>query len=271
MTKFEKQYFSHVQRPFEASYIEDWRSSHGLSMDDATYALGLANYKKKLKGEGLLSYSLELLMRLYDENPGHGVWPGQRITLNWLFDEMYAKSLAPFIGTDHEKAARVDLQKRFAKLFGRSKGRAHRWLDERGVDASINNRTQEEIQGILGKLSQLKNPGETLERLGRFVWALRGEDIDTTHRIPTLKYPPFRQRRGRKPGSKMTSNSQVRRVIAPGVDIRIKDISRLTATDPLKNSRRSAPKAAHEDVAASRAKKSVTDKKVTPTSRGKNV
>lgn len=233
-----------TDRPLTGDDIEAWRMQHGLSMDDAAYALGIANYKKKASSPEVIEYALELLMRLYDESPKHGVWPLDRITMQYLFESMYGAQLAVFTGTEHAVTARVDLQTRFAKLLGRSKGRAYRWLDRNEIDASINNRTQESVQSILGKLSQLKSPGATLERLGALIWRLRGEDIDTLHPIPTLKHPPRREKRGRRPGSTVKAVGSVRRVISPTINIKnpvkITDVTRLTKTPPLKRTKRKA-------------------------------
>lgn len=230
--------FDHIRRPFIGPDIENWRTRHGLSLSDATYALGLPNYKKKIMTPGWLDYPIELLMRLYDEDPQHGAWPRSRLSLPELFEMMYGDALRVFIGTELEKAARVDLQARFAKLFGRSKGRAYRWLDQKEIDASITNRTQEVVQAILGKLTQVKNPGQTLERLGAFAWTLRGEDLDRHFPIPTADRPPYREKRGRKAGSRIKVEGSTRRVVAPGVKIKldVKHVPRL-----IRSSEKSAP------------------------------
>lgn len=215
---------AHIERPLTVSDIEGWRNKHGLSMADATYALGFPNYKKKLMMPGL-EFPVELLMRLYDEDPSHGVWPRYRISLPWLYNEMYKDVLEKFKGGPHEVTANVDVQARFARLFGRSKGRAYRWLDETEVDSSISNRTQSTIQAILGKLSQLENPGEVLNRLSTFIWKLRGEDIDISHPIPTLRNPPTREKPGRRPGvgTKVSPKGQPRRAISSDAEIKIKE------------------------------------------------
>lgn len=244
---------AHIERPLIGSDIEGWRNTHGLSMADATYALGFPNYKNKLMMPGL-EFPVELLMRLYDEDPSHGVWPRYRISLPWLFNEMYKDILEPFRGGPHEVTARVDVQARFARLFGRSKGRAYRWLDEDEVDSSISNRTQATIQAILGKLSQLEDPGATLNRLATFIWHLRGEDIDITHPIPSLKAPPTREQRGRKPSFSGGSQKLVRRSISSDADIKIKPskVALLKAKDaeekPAKAEKVKAPKSEKIDI-----------------------
>lgn len=188
----------HAQRPLTGVDIPRFQGRHGLDKDDVTYYLGIAHYNKKCQ-QPSLEYSLELLMRLFDENPSPPPWKRDRMTIRDLFNLMYGKKLEVFKGTEHEVEAKVDLQNRFSKLLGRSKGRAYRWLDEDAIKAGASARTHSDILGILGKLTQCADPAETLERLGKFTWGLRGEDIDELFPIPTPKNPPKREKRGRRP------------------------------------------------------------------------
>lgn len=183
-------------RPFRGLDIVQFQGRHKLDKDDVCYYLGIRHLAKKC-GEPQLEYSLELLMRLYNENPTPPPFRKDRITLPVLFELMYGKNLAAFNGTEYEVEAKVDLQNRFSMLLGRSKGRAYRWLSNDTIEAG----THSDVLSILGKLTQVKNPGETLERLGRHIWSLRGIDIDARFPIPTLKNPPFRRPRGRKPAA----------------------------------------------------------------------
>lgn len=190
----------HALRPLTGMDIPRFQGRHGLDKDDVTYYLGIAHYNKKCS-EPQLDYSLELLMRLFDEAPSPPPWKKDRLTLPQLFDMMYGKRLAAFAGSDFEVEAKVDMQNRFSKLLGRSKGRAYRWLDENAIKAGAAARTHSDILGILGKLTQCANPAETLDRLGAFVWGLRGEDIDAKFPVPTLRDPPKREKRGRRPNA----------------------------------------------------------------------
>lgn len=183
-------------RPFRGLDIVQFQGRHQLDKDDVSYYLGIRHLSVKC-AEPQVDYSLELLMRLYNENPCPPPFRKDRITLQQLFEQMYGKNVAEFVGTDHEVEARVDLQNRFSMLFGRSTGRAYRWLNSDAIEAG----THSDVLGILGKLSQVKNPGETLERLGKLIWKLRGVDIDADFPIPTKKNPPFRLPRGRKPAA----------------------------------------------------------------------
>lgn len=187
---------SGADRPFRGTDIVQFQGRHKLDKDDVSYYLGIRHLSAKCR-EPELDYSLELLMRLYNENPCPPPFRKDRITLQQLFEMMYGKQVAEFVGTEFEVEAKVDLQNRFSMLFGRSKGRAYRWLNSDAIEAG----THSDVLGILGKLSQVKNPGETLERLGKLIWGLRGTDVDALFPIPTKKNPPFRRPRGRKPAA----------------------------------------------------------------------
>lgn len=195
-----------INRPLSGMDIVRFQGRHGMDKDDVTYFLGIANFKKKCE-EPKLDYALELLMRLFDEDPTPPPWKKDRLRLPELFQQMYGKKLEVFKGSEHEVEAKVDLQNRFSKLLGRSKGRAYRWLDGAAIRGN-SSRTHSDVTGILGKLTQAKNPGETLERMGALVWALRGEDIDETFPIPTLRNPPKRGKRGRRPAQKVAEEPQ---------------------------------------------------------------
>lgn len=196
-----------INRPLSGMDIVRFQGRHGMDKDDVTYFLGIANFKKKC-GEDQLDYALELLIRLFDEDPTPPPWKKDRLRLPDLFQKMYGKKLEVFKGSEYEVQAKVDLQNRFSKLLGRSRGRAYRWLDEAAIRGGTSSRTHSDVLGILGKLTQAKNPGETLERVGRLVWALRGEDIDETFPIPTLRNPPKRGKRGRRPTRKAAEETQ---------------------------------------------------------------
>ena len=191
----------HTKRPLRGSDIIQFQGRHDLDKDDVSYYLALPSFKKKC-AMPQLDYPLELLMRLFDENPTPPPFKKDRISIVDLFNKMYGKRLAAFKGTEYEIQAKVDFQNRFSKLLGRSKGRAYRWLDESAIKAGRSAKTSSDILGVLGKLTQCDDPGETLERLGKMIWGLRGEDIDELCPIPTLKNPPKRGKRGRRPGSR---------------------------------------------------------------------
>lgn len=189
-----------TDRPLGGVDIPRFQGRHGLDKDDVCYHLGISHYQKKCS-KPLLDYSLELLMRLFDEDPSPAPFKRDRMSLPELFDLMYGKQLAVFAGTVYEVQAKVDLQNRFSKLLGRSKGRAYRWLDASAIKAGAA-RTHSDIIGVLGKLTQRPDPGETLERIGSYIWALRGVDIDKEFPIPTRRSPPKRGKRGRRPISR---------------------------------------------------------------------
>lgn len=184
-------------RPLTGMDILLFQGRHGMDKEDVCYYLGITQFQETC-ALPQIPYTLELLMRLFDEDPTPPPFKKDRITLPALFQQMYGKKLKTFAGTEHEVEARVDLQNRFSMLLGRSKGRAYRWLDEQAI-RSGKTRAHDDILGILGKLTQRSDPGEALERMGSYVWRLRGIDIDQKYPIPTLKNPPKREKRGRKP------------------------------------------------------------------------
>jgi hypothetical protein len=200
-----------TDRPLGGVDIPRFQGRHGLDKDDVCYHLGISHYQKKCSKDEL-DYSLELLMRLFDEDPTPAPFKRDRISLPALFDLMYGKRLAVFAGTEHEVEAKVDLQNRFSKLLGRSKGRAYRWLDATAIKAG-SARTHSDIIGVLGKLTQRPDPGETLERLGSYIWALRGVDIDKEFPIPTRRNPPKRGKRGRRPINRDGASEEAKPVV----------------------------------------------------------
>lgn len=190
------------QRPMMGLDIEEWRGEHNLSKYDAQYALGFrnSNHYNKMCALPLLPEALELLIRLYEEVPRERGWA--RYSIKELFHLMYDPALEPFVGTELETWARVDLGTRFAKIFGRSSARQYQWLsdDRRRNDTDLP--AYAVIECILSKLKQVDDPREVLERVAKKVWAMRGVDLDVEFRVPTPDFPPTREKTGRKPGVK---------------------------------------------------------------------
>jgi len=191
-----------AQRPMMGLDIEEWRGEHNLSKYDAQYALGFrnSNHYNKMCALPLLPEALELLIRLYEEVPRERGWA--RYSIKELFHLMYDPALEPFVGTELETWARVDLGTRFAKIFGRSSARQYQWLsdDRRRNDTDLP--AYAVIECILSKLKQVDDPREVLERVAKKVWAMRGVDLDVEFRVPTPDFPPTREKTGRKPGVK---------------------------------------------------------------------
>ena len=204
------------QRPMMGLDIEEWRGEHNLSKYDAQYALGFrnSNHYNKMCALPLLPEALELLIRLYEEVPRERGWA--RYAIKELFHLMYDPALEPFVGTELETWARVDLGTRFAKIFGRSSARQYQWLsdDRRRNDTDLP--AYAVIECILSKLKQVDDPREVLERVAKKVWAMRGVDLDVEFRVPTPDFPPTREKTGRKPGvtSKKPAASPARKAVA---------------------------------------------------------
>lgn len=186
------------RRPMIGLDIEEWRAELAMPKFDTQHALGFrnSNHYNKICNLELLPFELELLVRLYEDNPVARGW--SRYSLVELFNVMYAHDRDVFKGTPHEKHAQVDLGNRFTKLLGRSPARQYSWLKEGPPTATKELKAYAVIECILSKLHQVKNPRETLERVSKMAWALRGVDIDTLYPVPTLQNPPKREPTGRK-------------------------------------------------------------------------
>lgn len=184
------------KRPLTGLDIESWRGENRLGKYDATHALGFRNtnhYNLECRSP-VLRLETELLLRIYMRYPGARAW--ERFQLPELFDLMYGEYLRPFIGTEVETYARVDLAERFTKLFGKSTARQYEWLDTKREKPPSANAY---IDAILSKLKTVPNPGEVLESTARQCLALRGVDLDVEYPIPTPAKPPTRQKTGRRP------------------------------------------------------------------------
>lgn len=190
------------QRPMRGLDIEEWRGELNLSKYDAQYALGFrnSNHYNSMCHEPVLPFVIEVLIRLYEENPIERGW--KRYTLRELFDLMYGQYLLPFEGHKAKTFAKVDLGSRFCKLFDRSSARHYQWLQSDASKTSNELSTYADVECVLAKLKQVDNPGEVLERIVKKCWALRGVSLDSAHPIPTLENPPTRQKTGRKGSGK---------------------------------------------------------------------
>lgn len=189
--------------------IENWRAQLGLTKFQAQSALGFRNSNQynevclvydNSMNPPLLPISLEILIRLYDEDPSAPGW--ESFNYLQLFKIMYDKDLDKFKDPTHYRHARVDLGFRFTKLFGRSGARQYDWLKDSSLNDKAESKANAFIECILCKLTQFENPGEVFNRVAIKTWLLRGVSIDSLHRIPTPENPPSRKKTGRKPGVK---------------------------------------------------------------------
>jgi len=187
-----------TQRPMMGLDIEDWRSELGLSKYQAQHALGFrnSNHYNNMCLQPQLPEVLELLIRIYDESPIALGW--ENYSLKELFSLMYGDVLGSFEGSKYLVHARVDLGTRFTKIFARSPARQYQWLEEDPKKNESELNAYSVIECILSKLKQIEDPKEVLERIARKVWLLRGVDLDSQFRVPSLEAPPTRQKTGRK-------------------------------------------------------------------------
>lgn len=184
------------RRPLTGLDIEQWRGENGLGKYDAAHALGFRNtnhYNEECR-QPLLRIETELLLRIYERYPGARAW--DKFKLPELFELMYGQYLRPFVGTDLETYARVDLAERFTKLFGKSPARQYEWLNTKKEKAPSANAY---IDAILSKLKTVPDPKKVLESTAQHCLALRGIDLDLEFPIPTPRNPPTREKTGRRP------------------------------------------------------------------------
>jgi hypothetical protein len=185
------------KRPLTGYDIHQWAGEFGLNKYKAANALGFRNanhYDEQCKKRGALDHEVEVLLRIYRDHPGPGAW--HAIELKDLFDQMYGAYLAPFMTMpDTLTYAKVDLQTRFTKLFGRSGSRQYEWLEAR--DGERRSEPNMRMEALLCKLATFSDPGPILEKYARQVLALRGVKLDTEFPIPTPERPPKREKTGR--------------------------------------------------------------------------
>lgn len=180
------------KRPLAGLDIDYFRSRHELQTVDVIYALCIQNsaaYNKTVR-EPFLTYTMEMLIRLYDLYPGHSPW--KLIDPNQAFEILYGDVMEQFRGTEFEKEARLALFRRFTAACGRSIYTAYRWIQSGG-------NSKRGITKIFAKLTALPNPRETLETLARSMYKARGADFDQYCPMPTLENPPQPKRRGPPP------------------------------------------------------------------------
>lgn len=182
-------------RPMAGSDIERFRARHHLRLEDTTYALALGSSAKFNVACRLpaLPFTLELLIRIYDESPSHPPWG--EFTPQAAFEMMYGSAVRDFAGSPVANEAWLDLSARFAGGIGRSRFAALRWIKSGG-------NARAEVSKILGKLSSMNAPRETLERLARLMYTARRHNFDSLYPMPSLAHPPAPRRRGPKKGSK---------------------------------------------------------------------
>lgn len=197
------------KRPLAGLDIESFRSKHELQTVDVIYALCIQNsaaYNKTVRVPHL-TYTMEMLIRLYDLYPSHSPW--KQIEPIQAFDFLYGDVVEQFRGTEFEREARLALYRRFTAACGRSIFTAYRWVQSGG-------KSKRGITKIFAKLSLLDNPRLTLETLARSMYKSRGVDFDEICPMPSIDNPPKPKRRG--PPPRAASQAKVpKAVVVPPV------------------------------------------------------
>lgn len=180
--------------------IDEWRGELKLSKFEAESALGYRSTTlyNEACARPVLPITTEILLRLYDEKPEPCPW--SRLTFRQLFDMMYGRKLQVFSGVDLTRA-KIDMSARFTIMFGRSTTRAYAWLSDDTDTVTKSASSYADVERILSKLTQWKDPAATFERVASQCLLLRGVDIDELFPVPTKRNPPERRRPGRKPSA----------------------------------------------------------------------
>ena len=184
-------------RPLSWQDMDIIRSRLNRTKREMVYAMVLQSqgkYHEKISSPTVLPLGTEMLLRAYLERPGDCSWNFPSLTPARVFEMVYGKRLEEFarLVKDNEElvaSARVALQKRFAKMLGRSMPSSYRWLD--GSEASFN----PVLRNLIIKAMDFSEPGVFLENLSKKVWALRGQDFELMAPLPTTKRQIF----GRRP------------------------------------------------------------------------
>ena len=140
-----------------------------------------------------LPFTLELLIRLYDESPGHASWT--QVSPRSAFETLYGSVANDFAGSSLAKDVRLALYRRFTGAMGRSIYTAYRWVQSHG-------NAKAQVGKVFGKLMSVKDPRETLERIAKLMYKTRRLDLDELYPLPSLEDPPTPRRRGPPKGSR---------------------------------------------------------------------
>lgn len=183
------------KRPMTGKDVERFAARHSLTINDAIYALCIQNSAKfnEVCRLPALPFTLELLIRLYDESPGHASWT--QVSPKAAFDTLYGSVAKDFAGSPLAKDVRLALYRRFTGAMGRSIYTAYRWVQSHG-------NAKAQVGKVFGKLMAVKDPRETLERLATLMYRTRRLDLDELYPMPSLEEPPTPRRRGPPKGSR---------------------------------------------------------------------
>lgn len=194
-------------RPMTGKDVENFRARHRLQTSDVIYALCIQNSAKfnEVCRLPALPFTLELLIRLYDEHPGHAPWTDA--SPQAAFETLYGSVAKDFSGSPLAKDVRLALYRRFTGAMGRSIYTAYRWVQGHGNAKS-------QVTKVFAKLMTVKDPRETLERIARLMYRTRNHDLDALYPMPSLDRPPIPRRRGPPKGSRRVSRSPEEALVA---------------------------------------------------------
>lgn len=181
-----------AQRPLVWRDLADFRARHGRSQADIVYDLALPPNGIAGKAESgiVLSFDLEILVRLYDLYPASCAWT--RPDAREMFKRLYGDAIAKFEPED-QPAAQLAFSRRYVTLLGRSDTAHYRWLPMSGKVRNIPRRMSNILSKIDGILKAGQDARSVFEELAKHTWSLRGVDIEQVLPNPdaqTIRRPP---------------------------------------------------------------------------------
>jgi hypothetical protein len=243
-------------RPLTGEDVLHFVMRHKLERIEVVSALALASpgiYQNIVDVKGSLPMDVELLLRLYMEEPPRPKWRPVDV-----FRMIYGDLLQKFEYTDGYEPAKIMLYARFTALLGRTIYTSYRWL-EQNSDGSYG-QTSGPVRRLLANLpSDPTAMRQKLEGLARVTWRARGIDFEAEFPLPDPKNPPLPRSRGPIPRKLLES------MAAPG-ESRVA-AKRAAHSDPVLDAVKSAAKGRTKASAQTdnrpAAKKSATPKRAT--------
>ena len=195
-------------RALTGADVFDFVTRHKLERIEAVSSLALAspgNYQKLVDTKESLPMDVELLVRLYMEEP-----PRPKLRPIEVFQTIYGGLLEKFEFTDSYEPAKIMLFARFTAMLGRTIYSAYRWL-EQNADGSYG-QPSGPVRRLLANLpADPTAMRHTLEGLARVTWRARGIDFEEEFPLPDPKNPPVARKTGPAPGTHRAAPVKARR------------------------------------------------------------
>lgn len=220
-------------RPLSGTDVFDFVTRNKLERIEAVSLLALAspgNYQKLVDTKESLPMDVELLMRLYMEEP-----PRPKLRPIEVFNQIYGSLLEKFKFSDAYEPAKIMLFARFTAMLGRTIYSAYRWL-EQNADGSYG-QPSGPVRRLLANLpADPTAMRHTLEGLARVTWRARGIDFEEEFPLPDPKNPPVARKTGPVPGTRRSAATE------PSPDVATVKLPHVTASDLVIETVKSASK-----------------------------